>query len=230
MNGTRDGWATLAAAAAMDCSVRTLQRRIAEGGLETRRRPDGKAEVRLRDVGGSDFDGQDQARHDVAPGPSSSDHALTLATGAISGWQTAAEQVKVELHRTRRLAGLMAATLALVAVGAVLMAWWGRGTIEASEAHAARLGDQVATQAARVVELVDQVQDERQRGDDLTRQLQTAAVESAVLASDLSVALADLSDRNAAEAIQAAATTSGEILARPSEHLEVVAAEDAPGG
>ena len=106
---------------------------------------------------------------------------------------------------------------------AVLTAWWGRGAIESSEAHAARMGDQVATQAARIVELADGLAAERERADAerqqgakhaaaLNEQLRQASSQADVMASQLDRAMGDLeharAERDAAEAIQAATTAT----------------------
>ena len=208
-----DRWATLAqAAVAMSCSVRTVQRRIAEGDLQTRRRPDGKAEVRLDDVGVSDFDGRDTAHHDDVPGPTKSDHALTLASGAITGWQTAAEQVKTELHRSRRVSGLLGATLAVLVIAGGVGMWWGTRAVTTEQGHRDTLTAQVQTQAARIIELADQVQAERQGAEALADRLRVASSESAVLGVQLDRAMADLAglqaDLDTAQAVTATAWAS----------------------
>ena len=181
-----DKWTTLAeAAVTLNCSVRTIQRRISEGNLETRRRPDGKAEVRLGvtgDAGMSDNDGQETTRQATTERPTLSDtESDTALAVAVSAWNHATGQADQEIRRVRRwgLAGW--ATAAVLAITGGVGIWWTTKSITQQQARgdqlAGKLTDTQEAAAARAADLVEQIGVERSRADTLsdTRQKLEAA-------------------------------------------------------
>jgi len=128
-----------AAAAALNISVKTLERRIKAGRLETRRTDEGRVEVKV-DVPDSDGHVTDALMQQ-------GERQLQLAGGAITAWQQLAEKGESETARLRRHVGRAWSATAIVVALAVLGGWWamrqqGRAALATEQAqHAARSVD-----------------------------------------------------------------------------------------
>ena len=225
---------TAAAAAALNISPRTLARRVAANQLPTKADPAGRKLVGVpaEAVNGSHQqpwpDNGSQADNDSQRQSDADKTALALAGGAVRGWQTAANEVKADLARSRRVSRLMGAIVAVFVMSGGVGIWWATKTItQAQGRHDAAVG-QLEASALRVRELVDQVQRERRLGDDLAGQLRTQSAQLAVKSAQLDRARMDLSEaQDRASVLEA---TQGAVVVHAKVDDDLSAQANAPGG
>lgn len=237
---------TAAAAAALNISPRTLARRVAANQLPTKIDPAGRKLVGVpaEAVNGSHQqpwpDNGSQADNGSQWQPDADKTALALAGGAVRGWQTAANEVKADLARSRRLSRLMGAIVTVLVVSGGVGIWWAtKTTTQAQAQHEAVVG-RLDDATTRIVQLSDGLVDERKRAEAerkqgtervaaLNQQLRTSEAQAAVLAVSRDRALEDLakalSERDALRATQTAAVVHSVI-----DDVLVLESEPAPGG
>lgn len=241
MTGT---WMTLEQAASeLGISLRTLHRWIDKGRVETRM-SDGRREVLIdsheRDAAHADPNVTDTDTH-AADTP---DRSLVLASGAIRGWQQAADlaqdQVEAARHdmgRSRRISGLLAAVVAVLVVAGGVGLWWGTRAVTTERAHKDALTGRLEASTARITSLARDFAAERQRGDELAEQFRQKSEEAAVLGVSCDRLAGDLADAQAhVDALETkqrqtvwAAPPSPDVMV-DAEPAEGNGDEPAPGG
>ena len=138
-----DRWLNMAeAAAALQVSTRTLQRRLAEGRYTTRRQPDGRTEV-LIDAPATD------GGHVADIVADAGEKQIQLAGGAVAGWQAVAKAHEGELHRTRRRERFGWSLVAALALTLLVITWWttkcitgARGDLAAERRESTRIASE----------------------------------------------------------------------------------------
>jgi hypothetical protein len=154
------------AASRLQMSTRTLQRRIANGRYQTRRRTDdGRVEVLVSDVTPPPSDGQVSA--DL------SDRQIQLAGGAVAAWRQLADtselritEVRGDLKRSRRWAGLAWAVVVVLAGGLAVGGWWEaqqRGQLELAQAAQLAQTEKSEDLAARLTEAQQEATEAQER-------------------------------------------------------------------
>lgn len=184
-------WMTMEqAAAVLDVSTRTVQRRVAGGDLEARTTDDGRREVLIDDT-------PSDGRRPVAPDVGDMvveqhDRALALAERVTGVGQVTADHLAEQARAARRMVAVVGVTLSVVVTVGVVGGVWAAyriGTTDAAlAASAADLDDTVADNVALRDDLAstaDQLDAERLRASVAEQRLEDARDQAARLRDQL---------------------------------------------
>ncbi len=214
-----DRWLSMAEAAAkLQISTRTLQRRIKQDRYQTQCLPDGRRQVcvpaavgqvpNLADDQGDPGVWDGAAHTPVCPGPGPGPGPGPRRTNGTPGVLVAA------------------ALMALTVAGT----WWTTRTVSLEQARSDQLAAQLEASSDRVHELADQVVLERRRADDVSARLNALTADAALLGAQCDRLAAALAAAEAANADGAERVNASQTWSMLGQAEEQQTEEAAPGG